>query len=91
MNSIVEEALHIISHSRNDSYGSAAVNLGRIAKLWGAYLGAEITVYGTGSTESDTRYASVGLASSAIPSQRLHFVNPEAGRVTAQYQVWLDE
>ena len=48
-------------------------------------------VYGTGSTESDNRYASVGLASSAIPSQRLHFVNPEAGRVTAQYQVWLDE
>jgi hypothetical protein len=48
-------------------------------------------VYGTGSTESDNRYASVGLASSAVPSQRLHFVNPEAGRVTAQYQVWLDD
>ena len=48
-------------------------------------------VYGTGSTESDNRYASVGLASSAVPSQRLHFVNPDAGRVTAQYQVWLDD
>ena len=48
-------------------------------------------VYGTGSTESDNRYASVGLASSAVPSQRLHFVNPVAGRVTAQYQVWLDD
>ena len=47
-------------------------------------------VYGTGSTESDNRYASVGLASSAVPSQRLHFVDPIAGRVTAQYQVWLD-
>lgn len=47
-------------------------------------------VYGTGSTESDNRYASVGLASSAVPSQRLHFVDPAAGRVTAQYQVWLD-
>ena len=47
-------------------------------------------VYGTGSTESDNRYASVGLASSAIPSQRLHFIDPQAGRVTAQYQVWLD-
>ena len=47
-------------------------------------------VYGTGSTESDNRYASVGLASSATPSQRLHFIDPEAGRVTAQYQVWLD-
>ena len=48
-------------------------------------------VYGTGSTESDNRYASVGLASSSIPSQRLHFVDPEAGRVTAQYQVWLND
>lgn len=47
-------------------------------------------VFGTGSTESDNRYASVGLASSAVPSQRLHFIDPEAGRVTAQYQVWLD-
>jgi hypothetical protein len=48
-------------------------------------------VYGTGSTESDNRYASVGLASSAVPSQRLHFINPTKGRVTSQYQVWLDD
>lgn len=48
-------------------------------------------VYGTGSTESDNRYASVGLASSGVPSQRLHFIDPEEGRVTAQYQVWLDD
>ncbi len=47
-------------------------------------------IYGTGSTESDNRYASVGLASSAVPSQRLHFIDPEEGRVTAQYQIWLD-
>jgi hypothetical protein len=47
-------------------------------------------IYGTGSTESDNRYASVGLASSAVPSQRLHFIDPQEGRVTAQYQVWLD-
>ena len=48
-------------------------------------------IYGTGSTESDNRYAAVGLASSAVPSQRLHFIDPEEGRVTAQYQVWLDD
>lgn len=48
-------------------------------------------IFGTGSTESDNRYASVGLASSAIPSQRLHFVDPRAGRTTAQYQVWLND
>lgn len=47
-------------------------------------------VFMTGSTESDNRYASVGLASSAVPSQRLHFIDPEEGRVSAQYQVWLD-
>ena len=48
------------------------------------------SVYQTGSTESDNRYAGVMLASSAIPSQRLHFVDPRAGRVTAEYKVWLD-
>jgi hypothetical protein len=48
------------------------------------------TVFQTGSTESDNRYASVGLASTAIPSQRLHFINPEKGLVTAQYKVRLD-
>lgn len=48
------------------------------------------SVYQTGSTESDNRYAGVHMASSAIPSQRLHFVDPEAGRVTASYKVWLE-
>jgi hypothetical protein len=45
--------------------------------------------YQTGSTESDNRYARDGLGASAKPSQRLHFVNPEVGRVTAQYKIWL--
>lgn len=48
------------------------------------------SVYQTGSTESDNRYAGVMLASSATPSQRLHFVDPDEGRVTASYKVWLD-
>jgi hypothetical protein len=47
-------------------------------------------VYQTGSTESDNRYAGVMLAASATPSQRLHFINPVKGRVTATYKVWLD-
>lgn len=47
-------------------------------------------VYGTGSTESDNRYARETLASSANPSQRLHFIDPRKGRTTAQYKVWLD-
>jgi len=48
------------------------------------------SVYQTGSTESDNRYAGVMLAASATPSQRLHFVDPDKGRVTASYKVWLD-
>lgn len=49
------------------------------------------SVYQTGSTESDNRYAGVMLASQATPSQRLHFVDPDKGRVTAAYKVWLDQ
>lgn len=48
-------------------------------------------VYQTGSTESDNRYAREQLAASAIPSQRLHFINPRDGAVTSQYKVWLDQ
>ena len=48
------------------------------------------SVYQTGSTESDNRYAGVMLASSATPSQRLHLVDPVKGRVTCGWKVWLD-
>jgi hypothetical protein len=48
------------------------------------------SVYQTGSTESDNRYAGVLLAASATPSQRLHFIDPDKGRVTAAYKIWLD-
>ena len=47
-------------------------------------------VYQTGSTESDNRYAGVMLAASATPSQRLHFIDPIKGRVTAGYKIWMD-
>jgi hypothetical protein len=49
------------------------------------------SVYQTGSTESDNRYAGVMLAASATPSQRLHFIDTNKGRVTASYKVWLDK
>ena len=48
------------------------------------------SVYQTGSTESENRYAGITLAASATPSQRLHFIDPDKGRVTAAYKVWLD-
>lgn len=47
-------------------------------------------VYQTGSTESDNRYAGIMLAATAIPSQRLHFIDPIKGRTTAVYKVHLD-
>lgn len=47
-------------------------------------------IFWTGSTESDNRYARDSMAASGVPSQRLHFVDPERGRTTAQYQIWLD-
>ena len=48
-------------------------------------------VYWTGSTESDNRYARDSMAASGVPSQRLHFIDPDKGRITASYQIWLDE
>lgn len=56
-----------------------------------AMANGEGVVFQTGSTESDNRYARDGMAASAIPSQRLHFIDPVKGRVTAQYKVLLDE
>lgn len=50
----------------------------------------EGSVFQTGSTESDNRYAGVNLAASAVPSQRLHFIDTERGRVSSQHKVWLD-
>ncbi len=47
-------------------------------------------IYWTGSTESDNRYARDSMAVSGTPSQRLHFVDPDKGRTTSQYQVYLD-
>jgi len=47
-------------------------------------------LYMTGSTESDNAYAAEFVAATSIPSQRLHFIDAEAGRVTAQYVIWLD-
>ncbi|MGA0069453.1 MAG: hypothetical protein ACO3PB_08370 [Miltoncostaeaceae bacterium] len=47
-------------------------------------------IYWTGSTESDNRYAREQMAASSRPSQRLHFIDPEKGRVTAIYKVHLD-
>lgn len=41
----------------------------------------------TGSPESDNRYARDSMAATSRPTQRLHFIDPSEGRVTAQYKV----
>lgn len=41
----------------------------------------------TGSTESENRYARDTMAASALPSQRLHFIDPVNGFTTSQYRI----
>ncbi len=47
-------------------------------------------VYVTGSPESENVYAAEFVAATGKPSQRLHYVDPDRGRVTGSYLVWLD-
>lgn len=47
-------------------------------------------VFVTGSPESHNEYARVFCAAVGKPSQRLHYVDPIKGRVTAEYTIWLD-
>lgn len=47
-------------------------------------------VFVTPSLVSDSAYAKEWVASTSVPGQRLHFVDPERGRVTAEYLIWLD-
>ena len=54
-----------------------------------AMANGEGHIYQTGSLESDNRYARESMASTAIPSQRLHFIDPRDGIVTAQYQLYV--
>lgn len=49
------------------------------------------SVYQTGSLESENRYARDTMAASAEPSQRLHFIDPERGRVTSEWKVYVKE
>jgi hypothetical protein len=47
-------------------------------------------IYVTGSPESGNTYAAEFVAAKGKPSQRLHYIDPDAGRVAASYLVWLD-
>jgi hypothetical protein len=47
-------------------------------------------VFVSPSPESGNTYAAEFVAATGTPGQRLNFVDPEAGRVTGEYLVWLD-
>jgi len=49
------------------------------------------TVFVTGSPESGNEYAREFIGGTGAPSQRLNFVDPEVGRLTAEYVIYLDE
>lgn len=48
------------------------------------------SIFITGSPESSNAYAKEFCAAGGAPSQRLHFVDPERGRVVAESRLWLD-
>ena len=50
----------------------------------------EGSVFMSAAVESGNRYARDLLASNGVPSQRLHFIDPEKGRVTSEHRLWLD-
>jgi hypothetical protein len=47
-------------------------------------------VFVTPSLVSDSAYAKEFVAATSLPAQRLHFVDPRAGRVTSEYLIWVD-
>lgn len=47
-------------------------------------------VFVTPSLMSDSSFAKEWMASESLPGARLHMIDPERGRVTAEYLLWLD-
>jgi hypothetical protein len=50
----------------------------------------EGSVFMSGAVETGNRYARDLLAANGAASQRLHFIDPEKGRVSAEYRLWLE-
>jgi hypothetical protein len=48
-------------------------------------------VYLTGSPESGNEFARRQVGSTGRPRQRLHFVDPAAGRVVSEHPIWLEK
>jgi DNA repair exonuclease SbcCD nuclease subunit len=48
-------------------------------------------IFVSGSLESDNVYAQEFVGALGVPSQRLHYVDGDAGRVSAEYVIWLND
>ena len=48
-------------------------------------------VFVTPTVSSDSPFAKEFVAATGSPAQRLHFIDPDKGRVTAEYLIWLDD
>lgn len=71
-------------------YGFQDVYLGHFHTPMTLTMANAGRVFVTGSPESGNSYAMEFVAATGVPSQRLHFVDPKAGRVTSEWTVWLD-
>jgi hypothetical protein len=71
-------------------YGFGDVYMGHFHRSDTYGLPNGTTVYMTGSPESSNSYAADQLAAKSSPSQRLHFIDPDAGRVQAAHVLHLD-
>jgi hypothetical protein len=71
-------------------YGFGDVYMGHFHRsdVYGLPNGTK--VYMTGSPESSNSYAADMLAAQSKPSQRLHFIDPQAGRVQSEHVLQLD-
>lgn len=47
-------------------------------------------IFVTGSPESHNEYAREFIGATSVPSQRVNFIDPVKGRVTAEYVIWLE-
>jgi len=72
-------------------YGFGDVYLGHFHRADSYGLPNGTKVYMTGSPESSNSYAADQLAAKSTPSQRLHFIDPAAGRVQAEHVLHLGD
>lgn len=65
--------------------------LGHLHQVMAFQMASGGMVYMTPSTESGSAYAAEFMAAHGRPGQRLHFIDPRKGRVTASYILDLDD